>query len=287
MVEFTVAGRMPGGLPPVLLLNRDGSSPFVLVCDHASNRIPERHGDLGLTLVQRLMHIAWDPGAIGVARRVSDLLDAPLVQSTVSRLVIDCNRHIAAPDLIPVVSERIEIAANRGISEEERARRIADYHFPFHQTIAELLERRAQDGRETIFVTIHSFTPVYNDVWRPWPIGLIHGIDTGFSDALRRALLADAPELNVGWNEPYSARSGVTLTLEAHGDERGLDASMIEIRHDEILEPGGVALWGDRLARCLVAARAELRQMRGAEPEDATGSRKRVPAGIAPDRATG
>jgi predicted N-formylglutamate amidohydrolase len=241
-------------VPPVLVCNGDGRSPFVLACEHASNRFPERFGDLGLTPHQRLMHIAWDPGAYAVALRLSDLLDAPLVASTVSRLVIDCNRAYDAPDLIPAISERTDIPGNKGVGDNERAERIGAYHQPFHDTLDSMLEARRLAGVETVFVTIHSFTPVYKDVPRPWPIGLIHGRDPGFTMALRDALAADDPALDIGWNQPYSALNGVTYTLEHHGDGRALDATMIEIRHNEILEPEGVAGWAARLARCLTAA---------------------------------
>lgn len=249
------------GVDSVRTINASGASPFVLVCDHASNRIPDKYGDLGLAPHQRLMHIAWDPGALAVALRLTELLDAPLVYSTVSRLVIDCNRDHDAVDLIPTISERTEIAANVGLNQAERDYRIASFHRPFHVAIENLLEERERAGVETILVTVHSFTPVYKDVPRPWPIGLIHGLDERFSHALQTALTADDPTLNVGWNEPYSARNGVTFTLEHHGDGRGLDCTMIEIRHDEILEPAGVTLWADRLARTLERARGALAGM--------------------------
>ena len=242
-------------LPPVMTINAEGQSPFVLVCDHASNRIPHRHGDLGLTLSQRLMHIAWDPGALSVSHGLVELLDAPLVHSTVSRLIIDCNRDTTSPELIWTLSEDTVIAANIGLTHEERQRRIEDYHTPFHAAIEALLDRRKARGQETILIAMHSFTPVYLGVARPWPIGLIHGIDTGYTKAVFDALKAEEPSLDVGWNQPYAALNGVTLTLEKHGDGRALDACMIEIRNDEILEPAGVARWANRLARCLEAAR--------------------------------
>ena len=242
-------------LQPVEVNNADGSSPFVLVCDHASNRIPAPYGDLGLTLAERVSHVAWDPGALGVALKLLELLDAPLVYSTVSRLVIDANRDHDRPDLIPTLSERTVIPGNAGVNPLERAHRIVAYHEPFHQAITALLDHRQAAGRETILVTVHSFTPVYMDVPRPWPIGLIHGRDPRFTAALRTALLAEDPGLDVGWNEPYAALNGVTYTLEHHGDGRGLPSTMLEIRNDEVLEPSGVDLWSGRLARCLIAAR--------------------------------
>jgi len=244
-----------GTLPPVVTINGEGRSPFVLVCDHASNRIPARHGDLGLTLIQRQMHIAWDPGALALCHAMVDLLDAPLVHSTVSRLVIDCNRNTDSPELIWTLSEDTPIPANIGIGDEERARRIAWYHTPFHAAIEALLDRRAAAGQQTILIAMHSFTPVYLGVARPWPIGLIHGRDTTYSAAVLAALKAEAPEADIGWNQPYAALNGVTLTLEKHGDGRGLDACMVELRNNEIIEPAGVALWAGRLARCLEAAR--------------------------------
>ena len=239
----------------VLVTGARGQSPFVIVCDHASNRIPAAYGDLGLSMTERVSHIAWDPGALAVSRRLADLLDAPLVQSTVSRLIIDCNRDLNAPDLIWTLSESTRIAANENLSAEERQFRIDHYHRPFHASIETLLEARRHAGQETILVCMHSFTPVYHGVPRPWPIGLIHGMDARFTQALSDALASEEPSLNIGWNQPYAALSGVTLTLEKHGDARGLDATMIEIRNDEILEPVGVDLWSARLARCLQAAR--------------------------------
>lgn len=245
-------------LAPVATINATGTSAFVLVCDHASNRIPSRYAGLGLKPHERVMHIAWDPGALAVALRLTELLDAPLVHSTVSRLVVDCNRTAAAPDLIPSMSERTAIPGNLDVPAGERLSRIARYHTPFHDAIEALLDERLAAGRETILVTIHSFTPFYRDAWRPWPIGLIHGVDAGFTAALQAALLAEDPDLKVGWNEPYSGLSGVTFTLEHHGDGHGLASSMIELRHDEILEPAGVAFWAERLARTLQRARGSM-----------------------------
>lgn len=239
----------------VLVINARGASPFVIACDHASNRIPSRYGDLGLSDSERLSHIAWDPGALAVSHALSERLDAPIVQSTVSRLIIDCNRDIDAPDLIWTLSEKTRIAANEALSAEERTYRIEHFHRPYHAALEMLLEARRHAGMETILVCMHSFTPIYHDVARPWPIGVIHGLDTRYTKAVFDALKGEAPDLNVGWNEPYAALNGVTLTLEKHGDGRGLEATMIELRNDEILEPAGVALWADRLARCLVAAR--------------------------------
>lgn len=277
MVDFAAVSRYaPASLPPVLVRNERGASPFVVVCDHASNRIPAVFGNLGLTPGQRVAHVAWDPGAVAVARRLSRLLDAPLVESTVSRLVVDCNRDVDAPDLVAEVSERTHVPGNRGLTAADRARRLAAAHTPFHRAIDSLLDGRAAAGWSTILVTVHSFTPVYRDVPRPWPVGLIHGRSPAFTESLRDALLAETPGLDIGWNEPYSALNGVTYTLEHHGDGRGLDATMIEIRNDEILWPRGVHAWAGRLARGLEAARRGI----DADPRTLQAERVSEPGGM-------
>lgn len=240
----------------VLTTNAEGASPFVLVCDHASRDIPARYGTMGLTEAERASHIAWDPGALAVSEALVQVLDAPLVASRVSRLVIDANRDLDAPDLIWTLSEATRIAANENLSPEERAFRIATYHRPFHDAVDEVLDRRQRKGIETVLVCVHSFTPVYLGQARPWPIGVLHGRDEGFTRAFRDALAADRPDLNIGWNQPYAALNGVTLTLEKHGDGRGLDATMLEIRNDEIRSPEGVAMWAGLIGRALQGAYA-------------------------------
>lgn len=242
---------------PVRTVNAEGKSPFAIVSDHASNRIPLRHGDLGLSPSDRIRHIAWDPGALGVSLRLSELLDAPVVHSTVSRLVVDCNRFTDSPTLMAEVSENVEIPGNRGLSDAERAERVARYYVPYHDAVDRLLAARRAAGLETVLVCMHSFTPTFLGVARPWPIGLLPAPDETYTRALLQALRAELPDMNIGWNEPYAAAKGVSYTVDHHG--AGLAATMIEIRHDEILEPAGVALWADRLARCLEAARGALR----------------------------
>ena len=244
----------------VEVINADGASPFVLVCDHASHFIPPEYGEMGLTLAERLSHIAWDPGALEVSRGLSSLLDAPLVASRISRLVIDANRDESSPGLIWTLSEKTRIAANENLSAAERQHRIDAFHRPYHAAIESVLAQREVAGQAATLVCVHSFTPVFHGIARPWEIGLIHGKDDRYTSALRSILATEAPNLTIGWNEPYSALSGVTHTLEHHGDGRGLDATMIELRNNEILEPRGVAYWAELLARCLSAARVSLPQ---------------------------
>ena len=241
---------------PVRTVNAGGGGPFAIVCDHASNRIPPRYANLGLPASELIRHIAWDPGALAVSLKLTELLDAPLVHATTSRLVVDCNRFTDADTLMPAISEYTEIPGNIDIAPADRAERIARYFVPFHDAIDRLLEKRKAAGLETILVCMHSFTPVFKGVARPWPIGLLPAPDEAFTRALFDAIHAEDPNLNIGWNEPYAASRGVSYTVDHHG--AGLEATMIEIRNDEILEPNGVAQWADRLARCLTIARKAL-----------------------------
>jgi predicted N-formylglutamate amidohydrolase len=226
--------------------NREGRSPVVLVCDHASNFIPEEFRTLGLERSELVRHIAWDPGAAPVAQRMAAALDAVLIESRISRLVIDCNRPLDAPDLIPAVSETTAVPGNARLSPAERARRIALSYEPFHAEIETVISERLAAGLETRLVSVHSFTPVYRRVARPWHIGIIHDDDNRLAAPLISALRS-LKGVVVGVNEPYSPADRVYFTLERHARSRGLACAMIEIRNDEISATTGQRKWADLL----------------------------------------
>ena len=230
----------------VRVTNRSGTSPFVLVCDHASNFLPPHLGTLGLSDTDMLRHIAWDPGALPVALKMASILDATLVEAGMSRLAIDCNRPLDAPDLIPAISETTLIPGNAALTDADRAERIALSWQPFHKAVEALIEERLAANRETWLVSIHSFTPTYKDVSRPWEIGIIHDGD----ERLSAPLIGDLEALKrftVGDNEPYSPADRVYFTLERHARSRGLPCAMIEIRNDEIADEAGQKKWAELL----------------------------------------
>jgi predicted N-formylglutamate amidohydrolase len=234
----------------VEVINGDGGGRCVLACEHATNLVPREYGTLGLDPAELDRHIAWDPGALSVARAMGALLDAPLVASKISRLVIDCNRPLDAPDLIAEVSETTRIPGNRGLDAEERRRRIAFAYEPFHAAIAGLLDRRARDGLVSWLVSVHSFTPVFRGVTRPWEIGIIHDEDERLAAPLIDGLRA-VPELTVGVNQPYSPADRVYYTLARHARARGIPCAMIEIRNDEIEKDDTQRKWAERLGGIL------------------------------------
>ncbi len=231
---------------PVRIENPDGAGSFVIICDHASNRIPEELDDLGLPEELIGLHIAWDPGALPVARDTARRLDAPLCWPDISRLVIDCNRAPDAKDLVLATSEGREVPGNRALTPAEKRNRLTAVHAPYHDAIGELLARRKAAGIPTALVAIHSFTPVYLGRSRPWQVGVVFGEDRRLADPIIRKLKADAA-LTVGVNEPYSPDDGVYYTLRRHAGAGALPSVMIEIRSDEIADEASQRAWSDRL----------------------------------------
>ena len=237
----------------VVAENPEGRGPFVILCDHASNRIPEAFQPFGFAEDALQTHIAWDPGALAVSRFLAARLDAPLLWPDASRLIIDCNRATDASSLIVTESEGRPVPANRVISEEERSRRIDRIHAPYHDAIDGCLGRRMADRQPTALIAIHSFTPVYFGKARPWQVGILFDDDRRLADLLIGGLSAD-PGLTVGVNQPYSPADGVYYTLRRHSQSHGLPAAMIEIRNDEIGSEAGQRGWAERLADILFAA---------------------------------
>ena len=244
--------------PPVTVVRPDSPSPFLLVCDHAGNLIPRKLGTLGVSEADRRRHIAWDVGAAEMANRVSELLDAPLVLQTYSRLVIDCNRDPKVESAMPRLSEITEIPGNRDLHPREAAARIKEIFQPYHDRITAMLDARAAAGRRTILVALHSFTPYFEGRGaRPWHIGILYNRD----DRLPRImleLLGAEPELTVGDNEPYKISDETDYTIPVHGERRGILHVEIEVRHDEIESEKGQRTWAAQLVHILEQAAKRL-----------------------------
>lgn len=246
----TARRTSPATPDSVRVTNPEGQGSYVFTCDHAANFMPAEYGNLGLPDEDFSRHIAWDPGALPVARLLAEALDAPLVETCISRLVLDCNRPLDAPGLIPSISETTEVPGNMALSATERESRIARCWRPFHDTIDAVIEARLARGQETRLVSVHSFTPVYKDVRRPWQIGIIHDEDERIAAPLIRSLNGVAG-IVVGDNEPYSPADLVYFTLERHARSRALPCAMIEIRNDEVAGEADQARWASLLAAIL------------------------------------
>ena len=239
--------------PPVIEERRRGRSNFVIVVDHAGRRIPRALGDLGLPAAELQRHIAWDIGALGVARLMSETLDAPLVAQNYSRLVIDCNRDPRAATSIPVIGESIEIPGNRNLSAAEISARRAEIFEPYHRRVRTLLDERAAAGRLTILVAQHSMTDLFKGVTRKMHAAVLYNRDRRFA-GLMLDLLRGEPGLIVGDNEPYFVTDETDYSIPVHGEARGLPHVEIEIRQDLITHETGQRDWAERICRILLAA---------------------------------
>ena len=241
--------------PPVIELGRQGRSNFVIVVDHASRRIPRRLGDLGLPPAELQRHIAWDIGALSVARCMSMTLEAPLVAQNYSRLVIDCNRDPKVTTSIPAVGESVKIPGNIGLSAEEVAGRRAEIFDPYHDHISALLDERQAAGRTTILVAQHSMTDIFKGVRREMHAAVLYNRDRRFAGLVLEALRRE-PGVVVGDNQPYFVSDETDYTIPRHGEGRGLPHVEIEIRQDLITEEAGQFEWARRICRVLQAAEA-------------------------------
>lgn len=247
-----------GDIPPVHEMNAAGASPFLLTADHYGRALPRALGDLGIAESELARHIGWDIGIAGVADRLADLLDAHLIAQRYSRLVIDCNRPPASASAVPVISEATAIPRNENISEREREARRREIFEPYHDRIDAAIDARLHAKRPTVLVSLHSFTPVYAGVARPWHVGALYNRDAVLPHLLLKHLHGEG-DLVVGDNEPYAVSDLTDYTIPVHGEGRGLVSTGIEIRQDLIADPTGQQQWAERLARILREIEGELR----------------------------
>jgi predicted N-formylglutamate amidohydrolase len=238
--------------PPAFLeISRHGVSPFVIVVDHAGARIPRSLRDLGLSAAELKRHIAWDIGALAMARRMAVTLDAHLIAQNYSRLVIDCNRDPEVDSSIALLSESTSIPGNVDLSAEQRALRRREIFDPYHQRIRELLDARAAAGKPTILVAQHSMTDVYLGVRREMHAAILYNRDRRFAGLMLERLRRDGA-LNIADNEPYFVSDATDYTVPRHGEARGLPHVEIEVRQDLVGHEAGQAEWAERLSRALL-----------------------------------
>jgi len=240
----------PGDPPPFEVVNPDGAGRVVLIADHAGRAIPAALGTLGLDEVALARHIAWDIGIADVTRRLAERLDAPAVLAGYSRLVIDCNRHLDDPTSIAQVSDGVDIPGNRGLTAAQRARRAEACFRPYHEAVSRVIEGRRRAGAVPALVSMHSFTPIFAGVERPWHVGVLWNRDPRLAVPLMQKLRAD-PAICVGDNEPYSGRDEHGYSIHVHGQQLGLAHVLIELRQDLIDTRHGAVEWADRLADVL------------------------------------
>jgi predicted N-formylglutamate amidohydrolase len=242
----------------VEVINASGTGDFVLVCEHASNVIPAAMGNLGLSSDDLEKHYAYDIGALGLAKALSDDLDAPLVASRISRLVYDCNRPPEAPSAIPPEGEGVVIPGNVDLSETDRAARAGMVYWPFHDALATVINDKRAVSSTFSIVTVHSFTPVFKGVQRDVHLGVLHDADTRLADSILVQAEQDG-EIRSGRNAPYGPGDGVMHTLKTHAIAGAHPNVMLEVRNDLIRTGEAHREWAARLSGWLKTAVAQLK----------------------------
>jgi predicted N-formylglutamate amidohydrolase len=233
---------------PVSILNAEGSAKVLLVGDHVSRYIPRSLAALGLDEAVLDQHVASDIGTHRLITHLSQHLDAPAVLAGYSRLVVDLNRSLEDPTLIPEVSDNVAIPGNRGLTREQRALRIHCFYRPYRATIDGMLRRFRARGIVPAFISIHSFTPQLADRQpRPWQIGLMWDKDPRIPVPMLAHLRKHPRNIVVGDNEPYSGRHAADYTIDHHAEAAGLPHVSIETRQDLINTEDGAEQWASIL----------------------------------------
>jgi len=235
---------------PVEKIEGSRRAGALIVCDHAANALPPAYGTLGLPPEALERHIAYDIGAAAMVRRLAARLGAPAVLATFSRLLIDPNRGADDPTLTMRFSDGAIVPGNARIDGEEIAHRRRLYWRPYRDAVIEEVEAMLATGVAPAVVSIHSFTPVWRGIQRPWKAGVLWDADPRLAEPLIAALRGE-PDLaarEVGDNEPYDgALAGDTINDAA--TSRGLANAVIEIRQDLIAERAQAEAWAERIAR--------------------------------------
>jgi predicted N-formylglutamate amidohydrolase len=250
--------------PPFTVDNEAGTSPLLIVADHAGKHFPRRLERLGVSDAECERHIAWDIGIGAVCRLLGQALDAVVIRQNYSRLVIDCNRTPGSETSIADLSESTAVPGNIGLSERDKLARVREIFQPYHDRIADELDRRRKAGRPTALISVHSFTPVYKTVTRPWHVGVLYNRDRRFAQILMELLHREGG-LIVGDNEPYSVTDASDYTIPVHGEQRDLHHVAIEIRQDLITDDVGQRVWAALFARLLPRAYQQLTSLQVAK----------------------
>lgn len=239
----------PGDPPPFDMINEGGTSPVVLICDHAGLSVPHALGNLGLPDTAWQRHISHDIGARAITKMLSADFDAVAIMHNYSRLVIDCNRPLGHPESIIHVSDDQPVPANQTCSPAEATLRENALFWPYHQTISSVIGNRwRSSGRPPILFSVHSFTPRYGREIRPWDAGVLYNRDPRLAKPMMESLRAEG--LNVGDNQPYSGLEAA-YSIDVHGGAPGIAHCVIEVNQDQAGDEAGQRRWADLLGKAL------------------------------------
>ena len=246
--EFSVLG--PDDPPPFNILQVEPSRPALLVCDHASNRVPAKFHNFGVSRENMQTHCALDIGAGAVTRLLSRRLVLPAVLAGYSRLVVDCNRRLDDPSAFPASIDGVVVPGNQQLTHADRQVRADALYWAYHHAVRDQLGLLESIARAPALIAVHSFAPILIGKHRPWDIGVLWDKDPRMPVPLIEGL-RKIPDLVVGDNEPYSGRHAHDFTVDHHAEAEGLPHVGIELRQDLIDTDAGAAHWAELLAGVL------------------------------------
>ena len=235
---------------PYEVFNEKGSSRVVLLCDHATNKIPKKLRNLGLRNKEINKHIGWDIGAALVAKRIALNLDSVLILSGYSRLIIDCNRPFGVPEAFIRKSENTLIPGNMNLSKKNKRERARKYCLPYRTKVEKIINKKIKKKIIPIIVAIHSFTPIYKGVSRPWHLGLLYRKDKRITSLILSKLKGNSL-ITVGVNQPYKLNLKGDFSIPYFAESKGLPNILFEIRQDLVSSRKGVTVWSNRLSKLL------------------------------------
>jgi len=238
---------------PFEIVNAAGRAPLVIACDHASNAVPPEVGSLDVGDADMQRHIAWDIGAAAISRHLAKAFDAPAILCGTSRLVIDCNRQLRDPTLIPLTSDGTAVPANERLTSEHRARRISAYFDTYHDACRGVLASRCAAGRRPLFLAVHTMTDRMKGKFRPWEIALSSN-DNRLATDPALAVLRKVDGILVGDNEPYDMNTDEDYSTPEHALSRGLDYLQVEFRQDMVATPEGQRHFAEIFVPAIAAA---------------------------------
>jgi predicted N-formylglutamate amidohydrolase len=240
----------PGDPPPFISYNDHGKSPVLLVADHASPYFPAALNQLGLADWVLDSHVAWDIGSDKLAQFLADQLDAQAVLAGFSRLIVDPNRKLEDPSAFVEISDGQAIPGNIDLDEEQKALRIQSFFKPYHDQITARLKHFSDSGIVPAMISVHTCTPVFDRVVRPWHIGIMWDKDPRIPLLLIQRL-ERMDGICIGDNEPYSGRHPHDFTIDYHAEPAGLPHVGIEVRQDLVKSKEGAREWAGILAEAL------------------------------------
>ena len=200
---------------------------ILIIADHASNYIPVECNNLGLSSDLINSHISFDIGIKELSSELSKKLDCCLIQSKYSRLLIDMNRDLLDPTLIPEIVDKKIISANMNLNKNIRRSRIVNIYKKYHS----LINSTIKSEKINILISLHSFNPIFKGKKRNLKFGILSNKDKRLSKALIENFKKN--KLCVGDNKPYNGNL-IGDSMYRHGLRNNIIHVLIEIRNDLI-----------------------------------------------------